>query len=82
MIKNRSVLKVIKVVGIFGGDRQKLIRELERLLREGKRAGDLIQVGAAYCCLAEACQDADDFRGTLSNSLQAVALLKDSGELR
>lgn len=80
MKKNSSVEAVKKAEKTFGGDNKKLIRELERLVRAGKRAGDYLMVGAAYCRLAEACNAAGDLNGIFTNALKAVALLKDSEE--
>jgi len=80
MKKNRSVALVEKTVKTCGGDSKKLSRELKRLVKEGKRSGDYILVGAAYCFLSENCYDTGDLSGLLANSIKAVALLKDSEE--
>ena len=80
MRKNQSVALVAKASETYRDDPKKLIRELKKLVREGKRSGDYVLMGAAYCRLAAVCQDADDPSGILSNSLKAVALLKNSDE--
>ena len=80
MRKNKSIEEVEAVVKAFGDDLPKQISELKRLVREGKRKGDLLMVGAAYCRLAEASSDMDDLPGTLTNSLKAVSLLQDTEE--
>ena len=80
MRKNRSVAIVTKAVETYENDPPKQIRELKRLVREGNRSGDFMMVGAAYCCLAEAYRASDDLNEILSNSLKAVALLKDTDE--
>ncbi|MBO4331054.1 MAG: GGDEF domain-containing protein [Oscillospiraceae bacterium] len=78
MKKNRSASAVAELVGKLDGDAQEQIRELTRLVKEGQRSGDLLSVGAAYCSLAEARYAAGDLNGMLSDSLKAVALLKDT----
>ena len=70
----------MKVVNAFEKDPKKRIRELNRLVKEGQRSGDLLLVGAAYCYLSEVCSTVSDPDGVLSNSLKAVALLKDTDE--
>lgn len=80
MKKNKSVLEVARTVETFGGNHKKLTLELKRLIQCGKRSGDFLMVGAAYCCLAEAYNEADDLHGTIVNALKAVTILKDTDE--
>ena len=80
MGKSKYVAIVKKASETWGDDPERLIRELRRMVRAGKRSGDYLLVGAAYCALAETCNDTGDLSGILSNALKAVALLKDSGE--
>ncbi|MBO4383883.1 MAG: GGDEF domain-containing protein [Clostridia bacterium] len=80
MRESKAAATVEAVVKASGDDLQTQMRELKRLIREGKRANDLLLVGAAYCRLAEICNDADDLPGVLANSMKAVTLLQDTGE--
>ena len=80
MKNSRSVAAVIKIAETYADDSKELIKELRRCVREGRRSADLLTVGAAYCCLAEAYSDADDFHNLLITALQAVTILKDSEE--
>ena len=80
MRKNKSVAAVEAVVQASGDDLQKQLRSLKRLVRDGKRTGDFLLVGAAYYHLAKACYNAEDLPGTLTNSLKAVTLLQDTDE--
>lgn len=52
MKKNKSLIEVQNTVEKYDGDKPKLIRELKRLIREGQKAGDVPQVGAAYYYVA------------------------------
>lgn len=80
MKMNRSVEDVIKIVETHSGDTEKQIKELRRCVLEGRKSADLLAVGTAYCCLAEAYGDKDDLHGLLINSLKAVTILKGSDE--
>ena len=80
MKESKSIRKVKDLVKTCGDDPKKMIRELKRLIREERRSGDYVLVGAAYCRIAEACNAIGDLDGLLSNALKAVALLKDSNE--
>ena len=80
MKKNRCLNAVQAVLDAHRDNPKVLIRELQRLVREAKRADDYPLMGAAYCGLAETCHAAGDLNGLLSNSIKAVALLKDSDE--
>ena len=80
MKKSRSVAAVTKIAGTYAGNAKKQIKELKRCLKEGQASGDLLMVGAAYCCLAEAYSDLDDLHGVLVNALKAVTVLKDTDE--
>ena len=78
MKKNNSVSIVEKTVEQFGDDEKRLARELKRLVKDGRKAGDLLMIGAAYCNLAELCFDLDDEQGAFSYALKAVTFLKDT----
>ncbi len=78
MRKNSSVSVVEKTVEQFGGNEKKLARELKRLVKDGKKAGDLLMIGVAFCSLAELCDSLDDQQGTFSYALKAVTYLKDT----
>ena len=78
MRKNASVSLVQKTVEIYGSNKKKLTAELKRLVKDGRKSGDLLLIGAAYCVLAETCLDLDDESGAFSNALKAVAFLKDT----
>ena len=78
MRKNDSVSLVEKTVEKYGSDKKKLMAELKRLVKDGRKSGDLLMIGAAYCILSETCLDFDDESGALSNALKAVAFLKDT----
>lgn len=78
MRKNASVSPVQKTVEIYGSNKKKLTAELKRLVKDGRKSGDLLLIGAAYCVLAETCLDLDDESGAFSNALKAVAFLKDT----
>ncbi len=78
MRKYNSVSIVIKTVEQFDGDEKRLARELKRLVKEGKKAGDLLMIGVAFCSLAELCDSLDDQQGTFSYALKAVTYLKDT----
>ena len=80
MGKNKSVSAVEHIYDKYKDDPKKQISELQRRLKEGRKAGDILMVGAAYCHLAMAYSDEDDLRGMLLNALKAVAILKDTGE--
>ncbi|MBO7377755.1 MAG: diguanylate cyclase, partial [Clostridia bacterium] len=80
MGKNRSVTAVIQTYDKYADDPQKQIKELKRLVSEGRKSGDILMVGAAYCHLAIAYNDEDDQHGMLLNALKAVAILKDTCE--
>jgi response regulator RpfG family c-di-GMP phosphodiesterase len=78
MRKNASVSLVQETVERYGGNKKKLTAELKCLVKDGRKSGDLLLVGAAYCILAETCIDLDDEGGAFSNALKAVAFLKDT----
>ena len=78
MRKSASVSVVEKTVEAYGSDKKKLTAELKRLVKDGRKSGDLLMIGAAYCILAENCFDFDDESGAFSNALKAVAFLKDT----
>ena len=78
MRKNASVSLVLKTAEIYGGNKKKLTAELKRLVKDGRKSGDLLLIGAAYCILAETCMALDDESGAFSNALKAVAFLKDT----
>lgn len=78
MRKNASVSLVQHIVETYGNDKKKMTAELKRLVKEGRKSGDLLMIGAAYCILAETCFDLDDESGAFSNALKAVAFLKDT----
>ena len=80
MKKNKSVLAVTKIDETYADNITKKIRELSRCVREGQKSGDLLMVGAAYCCLAEAYNEKEDLHGMLINALKAVTVLKDTDE--
>ena len=78
MRKNASVSLVQKTVEKYGSNKKKLTAELKRLVKDGRKSGDLLLIGAAYCILAETCMALDDESGAFSNALKAVAFLKDT----
>ena len=78
MRKNASVSLVQKTVERYGSNKKKLTAELKRLVKDGRKSGDLLLIGAAYCILSETCLDLDDESGAFSNALKAVAFLKDT----
>ena len=78
MRKNASVSLVQHTVEAYGSDKKKLTVELKRLVKDGRKSGDLLMIGAAYCFLADTCLDLDDKSGAFSNALKSVALLKDT----
>ena len=54
MKKNKSLEKVGKIAEQYGTDKQKQIKELKRLVREGQKSGDLLLVGTAHYYIANA----------------------------
>lgn len=78
--KNSSVLTVTKIAEAYIGDPEKQIKELKKCVREGRKSGDLLKVGAAHCYLAETFDAMEDMHGVLINALKAITILKDSEE--
>ena len=78
MKKNKSLIEVQNTVEKYDGDKQKLIRELKRLIREGQKAGDVLQVGAAYYYVAIAHYDLGEPDELITNAIKAAELLKDT----
>lgn len=78
MRENASVSLVQKTVERYGRDKKKLTAELKRLVKDGRKSGDPLLIGAAYCILAETCLDLDDESGAVSSAFKAVAFLKDT----
>lgn len=78
MGRNRSLSVVIQTCEKYKDDESNKIKALKRLAADGRKSGDFLIVGAAYCSLAEAYADMDDMHGMLVNSLKAVTVLKDT----
>ena len=79
MKEKKAIKKVLEIADTYD-DLQKRIKKLKQCVKEGHKSGDIIMVGVAYCCLAEAYSDAEDLRGMLVNSLKAVTILQDTEE--
>lgn len=80
MKRSKSVKEILKIADLYEGDTEKQKKELKKRISEGRKTGDLYSVGAAYCCLSEVCDDADDIQGMLVNSLKAVTILKEGDD--
>ena len=80
MGKSKSISVVLQACEKYKDDMPKQIKELKRYVSEGRKSGDILMLGAAYCYLAMAYSDEDDLRGMLLNALKAVTILKDTGE--
>ena len=80
MRKNKSIQSVLNVVETCGDDARKRIRKLKQCVKDGRKAGDILMEGAAFCCLAEACNETEDLHGLLINALKAVTILKNTEE--
>ena len=78
MRKNKSLSLVLEAYEQNKGDTQKQIWELQRCLKEGRKSGNILMVGAAYCGLAEVYSETDDLHNLLVNSLKAITILKDT----
>lgn len=78
MGKNESISVVDRTFDAHRDNVQKQIRGLKQCVNEGRKSGDILMVGAAYCRLAEAYNNKDDLRGMLVNSLKAITILKDT----
>lgn len=79
-MKNIPLDIVTKINETYKDDQKKQIKELRRCVIDGRKSGNLLLVGAAYCCLSEICTESDDLHGMLVNSLKAVTILKDTDQ--
>ncbi len=61
-------------------DTAKAEKELERLVRKGRKQGDSVLIGAAYFYLGACRYDLGDWEGMYSYAYRAVAYLKDTND--
>ena len=80
MKRNKSVLAVEKTVETYANDKKRLMSELNRLVAEGQRTGDVLLLGTAYLHIAIALRNTSDRNGILTNSLKAAAFLNGSDD--
>ena len=80
MKKSKSAAAVAEVAQAYSENTEKRIKELKRLVSEGRKTGDILMVGAAYCLLSEAYDEKDDLHGTLVSALKAVTILENTDE--
>lgn len=78
MQKKESINRIQNIVKLYDQDKQRLIKELKLLIKEGQRDGNVILTGGSYCALSVACYDQHDMDGMLTNALKAAELLKDT----
>ena len=78
-MKNKRALETVnRIVETYADDKQKQIRALRRLVRDGQKAGDVLLVGAAYYYIGIAYIDLGDQASGVTNTLKAAALLQDT----
>ncbi len=80
MNHKKTLERIRQAFAAYYSDPHRFEKEMKKLVREGKRTGDLFLVGCAYRELAVACAQLNRRDGVLSYSVRAVALLKDCGE--
>lgn len=80
MKNKKSIGAILDITNKYENNIQMKIKELKKLISNGRKSGDIITVGAAYYYLAEAYRNFDDLRGLYINSLKAVTILKDTEE--
>ena len=80
MKNSKTVAAVVRIAETYSENTKKQITELKRCVREGRKTGDILMVGAAYCLLSEAYTGEDNLHGMLVNSLKAVTILKNTDE--
>lgn len=80
MDNKKTIKRVQDTYAAHAGDPHRSERELKKLVREGKKSGDLFLLGCAYRTLAVVYAQLGSRDDILSCAARAVALLKDSGE--
>ena len=77
MSRSKTIQAVLDIAKTYSKNSDEQVKHLKQCVKEARKSGDLLMLGAAYACLAEACGDVDDYHGMLVNSIKAVTLLKD-----
>ena len=75
MTKNESLKLIHRVNDKYKDDKQKLIKELKRLIEKGQKNNDVLLIGAAYYNIAITYNSKEDLDNALINILKAVAYL-------
>lgn len=72
--------RIHHIVEKHGDDASAQIRELEKVVEEARRHGNIVLAGAAYQAIASTYLDLDNLMDAFDNGLKAKELLKDTNE--
>ena len=76
MAKKNNLEFADNIYDEYKNDYKKLLKEMKKLIKQGKETADKELIGAAYYYLALANKDYEDKDGTFTNSLKAVSFLE------